>query len=84
MASSVPCERVFSGAGLMVTKRRNRLKSDIVEAVQILRFFAREDELMSQSQPSSIIETAPIPVLKADNEEDLRYLFIATASVSEA
>jgi hypothetical protein len=37
-ASSVSCERVFSSAGLTITKRRNRLKADVVEAIQCLKF----------------------------------------------
>ena len=37
MASSVSSERAFSSAGIMISKRRNRLKADIVEALQCLK-----------------------------------------------
>ncbi|KAF5318361.1 hypothetical protein D9611_014218 [Ephemerocybe angulata] len=37
MASSVSSERAFSQAGITISKRRNRLKADIVEALQILK-----------------------------------------------
>jgi hypothetical protein len=37
MASSVSSERAFSSAGLTISKRRNRLKGDIVEALQCLK-----------------------------------------------
>ena len=37
MASSVSSERAFSSAGITITKRRNRLKPDIVEALQFLK-----------------------------------------------
>jgi hypothetical protein len=37
MASSIPSEHIFSGTGITITKRRNRLKSDIVKAVQVLK-----------------------------------------------
>jgi hypothetical protein len=37
MASSVSSERAFSSAGITITKRRNRLGPDIVEALQFLK-----------------------------------------------
>ncbi|KIK33277.1 hypothetical protein CY34DRAFT_57066, partial [Suillus luteus UH-Slu-Lm8-n1] len=37
MSSSVSSERAFSQVGITVTKRRNRLKGDIVEALQIVK-----------------------------------------------
>jgi hAT family C-terminal dimerisation region len=37
MASSVSSERAFSSAGITISKRRNRLKPDIVEALQFLK-----------------------------------------------
>ncbi|KIJ09186.1 hypothetical protein PAXINDRAFT_25600, partial [Paxillus involutus ATCC 200175] len=36
MASSVSSERAFSAAAQTITKRRNLLKGDIVEAIQVL------------------------------------------------
>lgn len=37
MASSVSSERAFSSAGITVSKHRNRLRGDIVEALQCLK-----------------------------------------------
>jgi hypothetical protein len=45
MASSVSSERAFSSAGITISKRRNRLKGDIVEALQFLKCLMRRDLL---------------------------------------
>ncbi|KDQ61786.1 hypothetical protein JAAARDRAFT_104957, partial [Jaapia argillacea MUCL 33604] len=37
MATSVSSERAFSSASITITKRRNRLKGGIVEALQALK-----------------------------------------------
>jgi hypothetical protein len=37
MASSVSSERAFSAAGITISKRRNRLKGNIVEALEFLK-----------------------------------------------
>jgi hypothetical protein len=36
-ASSVPCERVFSGSKLTATDRRARLKANVFEELQVLK-----------------------------------------------
>jgi hypothetical protein len=41
-AMSAEVERVFSQAGLMVSDRRNRLKKDVIEACQCLRYWDKE------------------------------------------
>lgn len=46
--SSVPSERAFSLAGMDSTKRRNALKSDIFEALQILKSAYRNGLLSAQ------------------------------------
>jgi hypothetical protein len=43
MSSSVSSERAFSQGGITITKRRNRLKGDIVEALQCLKCLLRSD-----------------------------------------
>jgi hypothetical protein len=43
MASSVSSERTFSSAGITISKRRNRLKADIVEALQCLKCLYHND-----------------------------------------
>jgi hypothetical protein len=37
MASSVSSKHAFSSAGIMISKHRNRLKPDVVEALQFLK-----------------------------------------------
>ncbi|RXW14436.1 hypothetical protein EST38_g11418 [Candolleomyces aberdarensis] len=43
MASSVSSERAFSAAGIMISKCRNRLKADIVEALQVLKYLLQKN-----------------------------------------
>jgi hypothetical protein len=58
MATSVSSERAFSAAALTVTKRRNRLKGDIVEALQVLRMMYQRDLMFQEPPPSSALELA--------------------------
>jgi hypothetical protein len=55
MASSVSSERAFSSAGITISKRRNRLKADIIEALQCLKVMIWKD-LMVRELPSSATE----------------------------
>lgn len=41
-AMSTECERVFSGAGLLVTNRKKRLSADVIEAIECLRTWWHE------------------------------------------
>jgi hAT family C-terminal dimerisation region len=56
MASSVSSERAFSAAGMTITKRRNRLKADVVEALQVLRFMFQRDLIFREPAPTSVLE----------------------------
>jgi hypothetical protein len=51
MASSVSSEQAFLSAGITISKRRNRLKPDVVEALQCLKFMIKWD-LFFQFDPS--------------------------------
>ena len=46
MASSVASERAFSSAGITISKRRNRLDGDIVEAIQCLKSLNNPDLML--------------------------------------
>ena len=46
MASSVASERAFSSAGITISKRRNRLDGDIVEATQCLKSLNAQDLML--------------------------------------
>lgn len=57
MASSVSSERVFSQqSGTTTTKRRNRLKGDIFEALQCVKCSIRHDLLFREPAPSGALE----------------------------
>jgi hypothetical protein len=59
MASSVSSERAFSQGGITISKRRNRLKGDIVEALQVIKCSLRHDLIFPESAPSSATEIEP-------------------------
>ena len=44
-ASTVPCERVFSSSAETDTKKRNRIKPELMEALQILKFSLKKAHL---------------------------------------
>jgi hypothetical protein len=58
MVSSVSSERVFSSAGITINKHCNRLKGDIVEALQCLKCFIHRDLLFCE------------PVIFKEGEDD--------------
>ena len=48
-ATSVPCERAFSSAAQTDTPRRNRIKPDLMEALQCLKLSIKRDGLNTMS-----------------------------------
>jgi hypothetical protein len=56
MASSVSSERAFSQGGITISKRRNRLRGDIVEALQCIKCAIRNDLLFRETAPCSTLE----------------------------
>lgn len=56
MSSSVSSERAFSQGGITISKRRNRLKGDIVEALQCIKCAIRHDLLFREHAPSPLSE----------------------------
>ena len=56
MSSSVSSERAFSQGGITISKRRSRLKGDIVEALQCIKCAMRHDLLFRECAPSSLSE----------------------------
>ncbi|PPQ84408.1 hypothetical protein CVT24_009521 [Panaeolus cyanescens] len=56
MAASVLSERAFSSAGITISKRRNRLKGDIVEAIECLKCIFHHNLLFCQIVASSELE----------------------------
>ena len=70
MASSVSSERAFSSAGITISKRRNRLKPDIIEALQFLKCMYRR-ELLFQEEPSTVLEVEGYDDLQGAGDSDL-------------
>ena len=56
MGSSVSSERAFSAAGITISKRQNRLKADIVEALEFLKCMYIKDLIYREPAPSSVLE----------------------------
>jgi hAT family C-terminal dimerisation region len=66
MSSSVSSERAFSQGGITISKRRNRLKGDLVEALQCVKCAIQHDLLFQAPAPSSILEAE----VSEDGEDD--------------
>ena len=56
MASSVSNEHAFLSAAFTITKHQNYLKSDIVEALQVMKCLLHQDLVFCETGPSSIME----------------------------
>jgi hypothetical protein len=56
MSSAVCSERAFSQGGITISKRRNCLKGDIVEALQCIKCAIRHDLLFPEPAPTSKLE----------------------------
>lgn len=64
MASSVSSERAFSSAGITLSKRRNRLQADIVEALQFMKCLFHRDlifrEVCTTTEEETILENKEV------------------------
>ena len=56
MSTSVSSEQAFSAAAQTVTKHHNRLKGDIIEAIQVLCMLYNHDFIFHEPGPSSATE----------------------------
>ena len=65
MASSVSSERAFSSAGITISKRRSRLKGDIVEAIECLKCLIHKDLLFREVCHAKELE------LELENDEQV-------------
>ena len=78
MASSVSSEHACSSAGITISKWRNRLKPDIVEALQCLKCMYKNDLTFCDVLLSSKVEK------ELDEEEILDLDFRADGIVTQA
>jgi len=69
MATSVSSERAFSSAGITISKRRNRLKADIVEALQCLKCMLKRG-LLFREDPSIMKEVGEDSEKKQKGDSD--------------
>ena len=76
MASSVSSERAFSQGRITISKHRNCLKGDIIEALQCIKCAVRHDLLFRELGPSSTgedldkYESEADPNEKASDDEE--------------
>ena len=74
MASSVSSERAFSSAGLTISKRRNRLKGDIVEALQCLKCMYHNDlifqEIIAATEEEEELEDMSLELASDEGNND--------------
>jgi hypothetical protein len=56
MSSSISSKHAFSQGGITVSKQQNRLKGDIVKALQIVKFSIWHDLLFQEPGLTSLLE----------------------------
>lgn len=73
-ASAVSCERMFSSSKETDTLRRNRLSPEVMEALQILKYFYKQERLNFVSQLLAREDDYTIegPITEAAMDELLR------------
>ncbi|KIM87794.1 hypothetical protein PILCRDRAFT_85648 [Piloderma croceum F 1598] len=83
MAASVSSEQTFSQGGITISKCRNRLKGDIVEALQCVKCALHHDLLFREPGPSSSVEEEPdeynietVPNEKPSDDDDSESDFV--------
>jgi hypothetical protein len=76
MASSISSEQAFSSAGITISKHRNRLKGDIIEALQCLKCMIQKHLIFRHDPASTIakeiadLEDVPENELKPESSWD--------------
>jgi hypothetical protein len=69
MGSSVSSEWAFSAAGITISKHHNRLKGDIVEALEFLKSLYMQDLIFREPEPTSILQEE-LKVFNNDEDPD--------------
>ncbi|KAF4579408.1 hypothetical protein EYR36_001218 [Pleurotus pulmonarius] len=84
MASSVSSERAFLSAGITITKHRNWLKGDVVEALQFLKCYYRQKYLepggteQAQDDTDLMEDIDGVVYALTDNVDDIDILDIGS------
>jgi len=71
MGSSVSSEQAFSAAGITISKCWNRLKGDIIEALEFLKALYVRDLIFQEPEPSSVLEEE-LEVFEDDHNPEWR------------
>lgn len=79
MASSVSSERAFSSSALTITKHRNHLRGDVVEAIQVSKSIIKNDSLMWERGPTLEDEASEDSDSDSDSEGEENSWEIETA-----
>ena len=74
MASSVSSERAFSSAGITISKRRSRLKGDIVEALQCLKCMIHKNLIFRLDPAISIADEIAEEDMFTDVGDNLEHI----------
>jgi hAT family C-terminal dimerisation region len=67
-ASAVPCERVFSSSSETDTKKRNRIKPELMEALQILKFALKKERM--NFTKDLLVDEKDLLILKDETNSD--------------
>jgi hypothetical protein len=70
MSLSVLSKRAFSQGGITIMKLRSCLKGDIVEALQCLKCAIKNDILLLEPAPSSMLEEEGYELIDGDADTD--------------
>ena len=70
LGSSVPSERAFSSGGLTGTSLRNRLASEIFEALQILKSAYKNHHISASQEAEGHIQSYLAALAVLESEED--------------
>ncbi|KIK12505.1 hypothetical protein PISMIDRAFT_18700 [Pisolithus microcarpus 441] len=75
-ASSIPCERVFSSSAEMDTKKRNQIGPILMEALQMLKYHLKQEQLDFMVNwtisPESLVEDEPEEPAKGTRRHDIQ------------
>ncbi|KDQ05495.1 hypothetical protein BOTBODRAFT_122735, partial [Botryobasidium botryosum FD-172 SS1] len=69
MASSVPCERVFSASAETDTPRRSRISPALMGALQVLKYALKKERLDFSGQYINYVEELEVGQAASDHNE---------------
>lgn len=70
MVLSVSSEQAFSSAGITISKQQNRLKANIVEALQVMKFLLKKSLIYQMPPYTSLWEKENEDIQDDDGDPD--------------